>query len=164
MHILGVDGGFTRSNPTGIAVVGFDDGARLIHHTLARPRMAAPWEERVAEVLSVVAAETEACRPHAIAVEMPHARLNARTAIQLATIVGGCVEIARRQGVPCQMVQPSQAKKALTRSGTATKQQMIASARALFGVTLPKDAADAAGVALAGAALLGWFAHMSRSA
>jgi Holliday junction resolvasome RuvABC endonuclease subunit len=157
-RILAVDCGLSRANPTGVVVLDFEPEPRLVRNIELLLVGSMSWQEAVDGVGNMLALLVEQLQPDAIAYEMPHARINIQTALKLAHLGGTVRRVAAAVDIPCQDVQPAQAKKALTKNGAATKPQMMRSAKALLGKDLSKDEADAAGVALAGAALLGWFA------
>jgi Holliday junction resolvasome RuvABC endonuclease subunit len=62
---------------------------------------------------------------------------------------GGAATAAGEAGIVAHLVTPSQAKLALAGRGNADKQMMIDAVRQQFGRTVPKDQADAVGIALA---------------
>jgi Holliday junction resolvasome RuvABC endonuclease subunit len=158
--IVGVDIGFTRENPSALAWIEFTaTGPVLQTHNLASPMYrGGAWTVAVDEVLDRLTVYlSNPRRPYdAIAYEMPHVQNNAAVAIKLAHVCGGVRLIAIANQRPSAAVQPAEAKKALTRSGAATKAEMQGAAYKLFGARLTPHEADACGVALAGAVLLGW--------
>jgi Holliday junction resolvasome RuvABC endonuclease subunit len=156
--VAGVDIGFTRRSPTALAVVEFNPRPVLLIHKCYFPRPGLEWEEAIDDIGEALAHDfglwgIDGFYLNHLSYELPHARDNVQTAIKLAHMCGIVRRIARHCNIEVSGVQPSQAKKALTTHGVATKQQMQASALALFGEQLTEHEADACGVALAGALL-----------
>lgn len=160
-RILGLDGGLTAANPTGAVILELFPEPRLLEALPLVVVHASGWEDVADRVGGMVDELVRAYQPHALAYELPHMKVNAQTALKLATLTGTFRRVARTHAIPAQAVQPAQAKKALTTNGAATKLQMMGAARRLLGQSLAKDEADAVGVALAGAALLGWFDQLA---
>lgn len=157
IRVAGIDIGFTRQNPLALVVIEFNPSPVLILHECYRSR-AKGWEEAIDDIGEQLAHDfglwgIDEFYLDLLAYELPHVRSNVQTAIKLAHLCGIVRRIAKQARIPIQAVQPTQAKQALTKSGAATKQQMVASACALFGVALTEHEADACGVALAGALL-----------
>lgn len=153
MKIIAIDGGITRANPAGIAVLAMERPPVLVASCTAHTTAKA-WQARVDAVGAVVADLAAHHDVHALAYELPHVRNNAQTALKLAMLCGVLRRVAQERGIPAIGVQPSQAKAVLAGRGNATKAQMMSAARRAFGRELSKDEADAVGVALAGAHLL----------
>lgn len=153
MIVLGIDPGLTRQNPTGLALLN-DSGKLLSSETFAPARSKMPWQNFLYvladEILEFVWSEKD--RIDLIAYELPHVAINAQSAIKLAHVCGMVITSASRYEIPVIGVQPSEAKKALTGKGNASKDLMIFEAQQQFGLSLPKDIADACGIALAGLA------------
>lgn len=160
MIILGLDCGLTKKNPTGVALIEtFGAGQRiaLLRCTalsLLREREDWEWDRRVAMLALQINGLCRAWYPDLIAWEVaPLMKGNAQTLIKLSHIGGIALGVAATLGVHHQIVSPSEAKRALTGKGNASKEQMIEAAWAGFGAKLSKDMADALGVALAADAL-----------
>jgi crossover junction endodeoxyribonuclease RuvC len=84
-----------------------------------------------------------------LAVEWPYVGENPQSALDLAACCGAALASAGEVGIPAHLISPAQAKQALAGVGNAPKEQMIAAVRLQFGRTVPKDQADAVGIALA---------------
>lgn len=154
IRIGGVDIGFTKESPTALAVVEFSPKPVLIYHALFYPQpKRTQWDMATVDIGQQLQKGIEGKLLDLIAYELPHVRSNVQTAIKLAHLCGIVQWIARASYIHAQGVQPAQAKLALTKSGSATKRQMQASAYALFGKRLSEHEADACGIALAGALL-----------
>ena len=154
MIILGVDPGLTSRNPLGLALVDTGKGALLDHraHPLDE---SVPWQDRLASIMEFLdgyLSERQAIE--AVAYEIPFSGPNRMVGIMLAHVGGLVRALAWLHELPCAMVHPAQAKIALSGKGNASKDEQIQAALERYGVELSKDAADAVGVALAGAKVL----------
>lgn len=158
---LGVDTGFTKGNPSALAAIRFDPKPMLLGTFVISPvTFDASWEMRVQAVtqlarlyitnlIELYGGDIRLC-----SVEMPFLgdkTENAQTSMKLASVVGGIFLAAHPLQV--RTVMPSQGKKALSTNGQATKPQMVASAKKLWGVAMTDHEAHACGVAIAGALL-----------
>lgn len=155
MIVLGIDPGLTRKNPTALAFLN-DSGKLLSSETFAPARTKMPWIDFVwtltGELSPIIAKHQVGNGIEFIAYELPHVATNPQASIKLAHVCGVIVGVAASFDIPVIGVQPSEAKKALTGKGNASKEEMIAAAQRQFGLSLPKDVADACGIALAGLA------------
>lgn len=152
MIAVGIDPGMTVVNPLGVAVVLRERGAMqlIATHTL-KP---AKGVTGIAAQIGVFLQLSDLLRMYVIGVmgiEAAHHSLNQQTAARLSEVVGGCIAIGAQLSYSPQimLIQPTQAKAALTGSGSADKAAMIAAVRREFGESVVKDAADAVGVAIA---------------
>jgi Holliday junction resolvasome RuvABC endonuclease subunit len=149
MNILGIDLGLTSANPCGVALVQTEP-LQLRDWCELAPERGEDWP-RAIDRLARDLADTLALWPVGIvAYEVPHLRDNTQTLVKLAHAGGVVRALAALRGLPCVGVSPAEAKLALAKNSQASKADMIAAAKQVFGVRLPKDVADAAGVALAG--------------
>lgn len=161
--VAGIDCGFTKGNPSAIALVKFDGSPirpRLVMWEVLIP-FDGRWEGRVQDVCSAARSffgayknNMDMRRLALVSVEQPFVGAdteNIQTSIKLAAVMGGMFMAAHPH--PVMAVLPSQGKKALARNGGATKAQMVEAARILFGEELSPHVADACGIALAGALL-----------
>ncbi len=145
MKVLGLDLG---SRATGYALLeARPDGPVLVDSGVMRPK-GADFEKRMLEVARGVDALLERLSPEAVAIEKPVYVRNPRVAIQLSALYGAVYSRCVYAGFPVFAYEPSTVKKAVTSSGAASKEQVIRLVRAVFGETLPQDAADAAACAL----------------
>ena len=85
--------------------------------------------------------------PDVVGVESSFVKTNVQTAIKLGQAQGIVIGAAIRVGATWVDVAPATAKKALTGSGKATKEQMQKVARMVLGVDVNEHQADAMGVA-----------------
>lgn len=144
MIVLGID----SAELTGIAVVARLPGQR---ETLVR-RATIPV--RSAVDVGAAVAELASAAPDLVAIEAPFVRLNPATGLALATLLGRWLQEWERRGVRTTTVLASTWQSALLtglidrRSDRATRKAAAQRwARATFGVELPEDEADAAGIA-----------------
>lgn len=170
---LGIDGGFTDSkkkdlsNQTGLALIkaNTDTGKTdLLFSHLVIPDMKLEWVERIRKIQQEVRAIVWRWQV-AYGVEFDCAGVefvylskdseNVQTSLKLAALAGANMAAVSPYVKQVYFPLPSQAKKALSRNGSATKTEMMAAARKLYG----KDRigsiheADACGNALAAAEL-----------
>lgn len=158
MITLGIDPGMSKQNPCGLALID-DNPLRLLwSETFAPARSKMLWPDFVIALaweLDHAIREQQQLRNIKIALivyELPHVAINVQTAIKLAHIGGMIITVAATYHIPCIGVQPTEAKKALTGMGNATKGDMIVAAEERFNVLLVKDISDACGIAMAGLA------------
>jgi hypothetical protein len=174
-YVLGLDPGFA-SSPTGATLIETDP-LRLIAARQVAPRCGGDWQRRCDDVLAQLndwlTIELLPSYPHILlAYALPHLRerkegnietdkrarssatrvLNAQTALRLADLGGGFRGLAVALGLECIGLQEAESKLALAKSSAATKADMIAAARQIFGCLLSEHEADACGHALAGEA------------
>lgn len=156
-YALGFDLGFAKS-PTAGAFLGFDTPQpRLIATYTIRPQCGGDWQGRVSSVLEQIkgylAIEILPYYPPLLLVySLPHGRDNMQTALKLADLGGGIRGLAAGFGLPCIGIQESESKVALTDSAQASKTDMIAAARRIFGRDFTEHEADAVGHTFAGEA------------
>jgi len=152
--VLGLDPGFTKQNPTAVAMVRLSD-RHLLGRSLFVPDVELPWEERLPGLLAWLDEYIGMRREiEALAYEIPFSGPNQAVGIMLAHIGGVAQTLAWLHGLRCVKVRPAQAKLALAGKGNATKDDMIAAAAKVFGQNMTKDEADACGIALAAEGLL----------
>ncbi len=146
MICLGIDPGTSTANPLGWALVAQERGALALHAAdCLVPAGRAPL------VFLALALDALPLWPlDGVAVEGAHVERNPQSALRLAEVVGVVASFAARRGVPLLRCQPVQAKLALAGDARADKPAMMRAARQQFGAALPKDAADAVGVAVWG--------------
>lgn len=152
MIIAGIDPGLTKANPTGWAIYNRPANALIATGVITPPKQMTVWSVRlgwISEALKTVLAQHSGI--DAIAYEYPHVAMNVQTAIKLAHVGGVISCLAALEQIPCYAVQPIEAKRDLAGDARADKQAMINAVRQQFGVGVVKDAADAVGIAIAGA-------------
>ena len=159
-HCFGIDPGYATS-PTGVALLRFDGlTPRLIDVWTVQPR-GREWQSRiddalgqVLDILGVRSHKVRALGPVLLSYELSYIGENPQSALRLAQLGGGVRGLALALGLAVVAVQPSESKLALAGSGSASKEQMIAKARQVFGVRMTEHEADACAHALAGEAKL----------
>ena len=151
MRALGIDPGATRRNPTGVALVAWPlDVERPA--LLGAAALLPGTSEALSDFLGRLGrrlSDDWLNGVEIVGVEWPYVGENAQSALDLAACCGVALGAAGERGLRTYQLSPSEAKVALAGHGGADKDAMMAAARARFGRTLPKDQADAVGIALA---------------
>jgi crossover junction endodeoxyribonuclease RuvC len=143
--VLGIDPGSRRC---GFGVVAREgQRLRLVESGVLVPGER-PMAERLGLILEGLAEVIERTRPGEVSVEQVFSGASARSALVLGQARGVALAVAARAGVPVFEYAPSQVKLAFTGNGRAGKDQMLRTARMLFGV-LPDLADEADALALA---------------
>lgn len=157
MIVLGIDTGISRENPLGVAIIDWNLGApRILHWAVLYDK-----HNPIAHVVLALDKLPHIDQLDGVGVEAAHFQKSVQTTIRLAEVVGTTISFAVRHDIPLLRCQPAQAKQALTGSDKATKEEMIVAVRREFAIDLPKDAADAVGVAMWAA---GQFSRAQRTA
>lgn len=160
---IGFDIGFTDDNVTAGAVVEFSARAKpaLLACLVIEPDMRLDWITRIQSIGLEALAALKEYQPAFVCYETAHIGANPQNGLKLAHLGGALLLAAGARGVPIYSVQPSEAKKALTTFGGATKADMIENARLCYGAALVAALAqypekrhshvcDASGIVLAG--------------
>jgi Holliday junction resolvasome RuvABC endonuclease subunit len=154
MIALGIDPGMSKQNPCGLALVQSNPLSLLRQETFSPARNKMPWHDFVVVMAWNLDYAIREYRQlyglDVIVYELPHVAINPQTAIKLAHIGGMIITVAATYHIPCVGIQPSEAKKALTGKGNATKTLMMFESQERFGIAFNKDIADACGIAMAG--------------
>lgn len=170
---LGIDGGFTDSkkkdlsNQTGLALIKVNTDTlktELLFSHLVIPDMKLEWVERIREIqqeVRGVVGRWTVLPPleiHCAGIEFVYLSKdsdNVQTALKLAALAGANMAAVSRDVERVYFPLPSQAKKALSKNGSATKTAMMAAAQRLYGKEMITSIhiADACGNALAAAEL-----------
>lgn len=150
MKILGFDPGTSATNPAAVALIDWPSGGdpRLIGTAQMAPRSGETQEDffgRVAQRLR----DDWLIGVDLLGVEWPYAGQNVQSALVLAACCGVALGAAGERGIRGVRVAPTEAKAALAGAGGADKAAMKEAVRVQFGVKIPKDQADAVGIALA---------------
>lgn len=148
-EVLGIDPGLTRCGYAVLRPSG--SGVEAVALGVVRTDTAAPLGERLLELAMEVDRLLDERRPGAVALERVFFQNNARTAMSVAQASGVVLTAAARRGIAVADYTPSQVKRAVAGSGTATKaavRSMVARRLGLAEVRGPADASDAAAVAL----------------
>lgn len=147
-RILGIDPGTNRA---GYGVLEAD-GKRLVCLALGDidlHRFADPYLklghlfERVSELI-------EAYQPTEAALEAPFFGENVQSMLKLGRAQGVAMAAALHRGIPVHEYAPTRIKQAITGRGNASKEQVAAMLKSMFGIDIPPhlDATDGLAVAL----------------
>ena len=146
---MGIDPGLTRC---GIGVIDAEGRqARLVLSALVRTVPATSQDRRLLAVFEGVCAALDETHPDAVSIERMFAQHNRATVLGTAQAAGVAMLAAAERGIPVAVHTPSEAKAAITGSGTADKaqvQRMVSKILGLRGIVDPPDAADALALAL----------------
>ncbi len=146
MIVLGIDPGSRRC---GYGVVA-RDGTRLavVASGVLVPGDL-PMPERLVRILDGLGDVILRARPGEVSVEQVFSGASARSALVLGQARGVALAAAGRAGLPVFEYAPAEVKLAFTGSGRATKDQMLRTARMLFGAAPAlSDEADALALAV----------------
>lgn len=142
MKILGVDPGSLRC---GWAVL---DQDHLWANGIVCLKAKVPMPQRLAQIFLALQTVIRTHHPTVCVLEKSFVHKNSATALVLAQVRGVCLLLASLEGLEVQEKAPTAAKKNLTGHGQATKEQMMAMIKHIYGVDLASDAADAVALAL----------------
>jgi len=147
--VLGIDPGLTRC---GYAILRPGrSGVEALALGVVRTDPSAALGDRLLELAVEIDRLLDERRFEGIAVERVFFQNNARTAMSVAQASGVVLTAAARRGIAVADYTPSQVKRAVAGSGTATKAAVRAMVQRRLGlaeVRGPADASDAAAVAL----------------
>lgn len=147
--VLGIDPGLTRCGYAVLRVSG--PAPEAVALGVVRTDTAADLGVRLLDLSDELERLFEEHRPVSVALERVFFQNNARTAMSVAQASGVVLTVAARRGIGVVDYTPSQVKRAVAGSGTATKdavRKMVARRLGLVEVRGPADASDAAAVAL----------------
>jgi len=150
MRILGVD---PSLRCTGYGIVeGSGAGLRLVEGGIIEPRIAAPFELRLAELARGLRDVIEGFRPEAMVVEEIFSRPGyPRTALLMAHARGALVCAAAFASLPVFDYGATAVKRALVGRGSASKEQVAAMVVQMLGLRRrprPSDVTDALALAI----------------
>ncbi len=150
MLLLGVDPGTAI---TGYGLVRRSDRGTLHLEEcgIVRTRPRDPLATRLLEIFEAIRETIGRWRPDAIAVEDIFYARNVRTTVALGHARGVILLAGATGGIPVHEFPPADVKKAVTGTGSATKEQvqfMVARLLRLAAPPSPVDASDAVAVAL----------------
>ena len=146
MVVLGVDPGSQRCGYGVVARVGARL-SRIASGVLVPGRL--PTAERLGRLLDQLSQLLEEGGIDAVAIETAFCGRSPRSALALGQARGVALAAAGRAGLPVFEYTPAEVKRAFTGNGRAEKQQMVRTARALFGVEARlADEADALAIAV----------------
>ena len=153
-RVLGIDPGLTRC---GLGCVDVDPRrqVRLVEVGVVRTPPSQSPELRLLTITEAVEDWIARLAPSVVSIERVFAQDNLRSVIGVAQVMGTAMVTAARAGLEVAQHTPSEAKAAVTGSGTADKSQVQAMVTRILGLDAPPRPADAAD-ALAQAICHGW--------
>ncbi|MCL3778349.1 MULTISPECIES: crossover junction endodeoxyribonuclease RuvC [unclassified Actinomyces] len=153
-RVLGVDPGLTRC---GLGCVDIDPRrrVRLVEVGVVRTPPSQSPELRLLAIAEALDDWIARLGPTSVSVERVFAQDNLRSVIGVAQVMGVAMLAGARHGLEVAQHTPSEAKAAVTGSGTADKPQVQAMVARILGLAEPPSPADAAD-ALAQAICHGW--------
>ncbi|QQC40984.1 crossover junction endodeoxyribonuclease RuvC [Actinomyces oris] len=153
-RVLGIDPGLTRC---GLGCVDVDPRrqVRLVEVGVVRTPPSQSPELRLLTITEAIEDWIARLGPSVVSIERVFAQDNLRSVIGVAQVMGTAMATAARAGLEVAQHTPSEAKAAVTGSGTADKAQVQAMVTRILGLDAPPRPADAAD-ALAQAICHGW--------
>ena len=153
-RVLGIDPGLTRC---GLGCVDVDPRrqVRLVEVGVVRTPPSQSPELRLLTITEAIEDWIARLGPSVVSIERVFAQDNLRSVIGVAQVMGTAMAAAARAGLEVAQHTPSEAKAAVTGSGTADKAQVQAMVTRILGLDAPPRPADAAD-ALAQAICHGW--------
>ncbi|OLO62306.1 crossover junction endodeoxyribonuclease RuvC [Actinomyces oris] len=153
-RVLGIDPGLTRC---GLGCVDVDPRrqVRLVEVGVVRTPPSQSPELRLLTITEAIEDWIARLGPSVVSIERVFAQDNLRSVIGVAQVMGTAMATAARAGLEVAQHTPSEAKAAVTGSGTADKTQVQAMVTRILGLDTPPRPADAAD-ALAQAICHGW--------
>ncbi|OLO74723.1 crossover junction endodeoxyribonuclease RuvC [Actinomyces sp. oral taxon 169] len=153
-RVLGIDPGLTRC---GLGCVDVDPRrqVRLVEVGVVRTPPSQSPELRLLTITEAIEDWIARLGPSVVSIERVFVQDNLRSVIGVAQVMGTAMATAARAGLEVAQHTPSEAKAAVTGSGTADKAQVQAMVTRILGLDAPPRPADAAD-ALAQAICHGW--------
>ena len=149
MIILGIDPG-TRVTGYGI-IVAKQHSLEALDFGCIRPSANLSLHDKYLMLHKGVTELLLAYKPEVLAIETQFFKLNFQTAMKLGMARGAIILAARLNGIEVAEYSPSNAKKAITGTGRASKEQvqgMTQKLLCLAQLPTPEDAADALSIAI----------------
>ncbi len=155
MIVLGVD---TAIRKTGYGVIDFLPGGtvRILDCGVIRNTPAMPHSECLRRLAGGIRELVQAFQPEAASLETAFVNRNVRTAMILSLARGAVITALAETGVPAYEYSPKSAKRAVTGSGEADKDQVASVLARLCSIqvtNIPNDATDALSLAFCHASL-----------
>lgn len=148
-RILGIDPG---TRVSGFGLIDVEDRSYFpIDFGCIRPPSSYLLSEKYLVIFNGVEELIEKYQPNALVVETQYVHKNVQSAIKLGMARGAVLIAAKRRGLPIFEYAPSQAKRAVSGTGKASKFQVQAMVKGLLNLmTLPQpeDASDALALAI----------------
>jgi|JI9StandDraft_1071089.scaffolds.fasta_scaffold22957_3 crossover junction endodeoxyribonuclease RuvC len=149
-RILGVDPG-TRVTGWGVVEM-VANRYQLVGFGVITPKVTLTMEQKYLEIFEGITVVIDAHLPEALSIETQYVDKNVQSAIKLGMARGTAIVAAAKKGLPVFEYSPTNAKKAVTGRGSATKEQVAHMLKLLLGLqelAMPEDASDALALALA---------------
>lgn len=147
--ILGIDPG---TKVTGYGVIrAFDGKIEAIDFGCIRPKDSLSLHDKYLFIFNGVSHLLDKFRPDTLAIETQFVKINPLSALKLGMARGSIIVAARLKGTEVVEYSPSVAKKSITGSGRASKEQIQGMTQKLLKLDRPpspEDAADALSIAL----------------
>lgn len=162
--MLGIDPG-TATCGYGV-VRGGDGPAKLLECGVIRTRATTPLADRLLTLFEGLSELLARHRPDAVAVEGLFHGKNARSALVLGHARGVALLVAAQAGLAVAEISPAEVKRAVTGTGSATKEQvglMVARLLRLAAPPAPTDASDGVAIALTHLLRTAPHAHLART-
>ena len=148
MRVLGIDPGTVR---LGVGIVESNGNSyRLVHYDVLKLSSSEPLCERLGKIYVYIKNKIAQYKVDAVSVEDVFVSINPRSALKLGQGRGAAIAAAVEMGVKVFEYTPSQVKKAVSCSGSASKDQVSNMVGMLVGVKniKPYDASDAVAVSI----------------
>ncbi len=146
--ILGIDPG---TAVTGFGIIRIDTQLKPIEFGCIRPPRSKLNSQRYKIIFEALCSLIEKHKPTACVVEKQYVDKNVQSAITLGIARGMAILAATLHEIPIFEYAPTRAKKAVSGTGRASKQQVEAMIRRLLSLgttTIAEDAADALALAI----------------
>lgn len=147
--ILGIDPG-TRI--TGYGIIRFrNPHMEAVDFGCIRPPAALSLHDKYLMIFNGVSELLDKFEPDVLVVETQFVKLNPASALKLGMARGSIIIAAKIRGIEVVEYAPTVAKKAITGSGRASKEQIQAMTKRLLSldkIPSPEDAADALSIAI----------------
>lgn len=149
MIIIGIDPG---TQITGYGIIRVEGPSfRAVDYGCIKPPAKHKLSDRYLIIHEGVEELLEIHKPHALVVETQFVQKNIQSAIKLGMARGVIIIAAKKRKIPVYGYAPTEAKRAVTGNGSASKFQVQGMVKALLGlmeVPEPEDAADALSLAI----------------
>lgn len=147
--ILGIDPG---TQVTGYGVIRLIDGAiEAIDFGCIRPKSTLSLHDKYLLIFNGVSHLLDKFKPRALAVETQFVKINPSSALKLGMARGSIIVAARMREIEVVEYPPSVAKKSITGTGRASKEQVQGMTQRILKLDkppTPEDAADALSIAI----------------
>jgi crossover junction endodeoxyribonuclease RuvC len=142
MRVLAFDPGYER---LGVAVVEKEKiggKEKLLHSECVRTSSKLPFPERLGDLAVAALALIDTWEPTCVALEKIYFENNAKTAMQVAQVVGMLTQAATAAGLPIHQYTPLQVKAAITGYGKSDKRAVATMLGRLVSVPTGKRLDD----------------------